>query len=82
MTDVKLWLLHSNTWNHLTVCQKKKWAQARLKVLSRKCFYKSYIIYMYKQDLALINLKVLICHKTQTNQTNSCDQKPSNLNIE
>ena len=24
MTDVKLLLLYSNTWNHLTVCQKKK----------------------------------------------------------
>ena len=21
MTDVKLWLLYSNTWNHLTVCK-------------------------------------------------------------
>ena len=21
MTDVKLWLLHGNTWNHLTVCK-------------------------------------------------------------
>ena len=21
MTDVKSWLLHSNTWNHLTVCK-------------------------------------------------------------
>ena len=23
MTDVKLWLLYSNTWNHLTVCKKE-----------------------------------------------------------
>ena len=23
MTDVKLWLLYNNTWNHLTVCKKK-----------------------------------------------------------
>ena len=22
MTDVKLWLLYSNTWNHLNVCKK------------------------------------------------------------
>ena len=21
ITDVKLWLLYSNTWNHLTVCK-------------------------------------------------------------
>ena len=24
MTGVKLWLLLSNTWNHLTVCKKKE----------------------------------------------------------
>ena len=23
MTDVRLWLLYNNTWNHLTVCKKK-----------------------------------------------------------
>ena len=23
MTDVKLWLLYRNTWNHLTVCKKE-----------------------------------------------------------
>ena len=27
-----------------------------------------YLIYMYKEDLALNNQKWLICHKTQTNQ--------------
>ena len=32
---------------------------------------KSYLIYMYEQDLALYNLQRLICHKNQTkpNQT-------------
>ena len=45
MTDVKLSLLHSNTWNHLTMC--KKWAQACLKMLSTKCVYKSYIFNIY-----------------------------------
>ena len=35
MTDVKLLLLHSNTWNHLTV--EKKIAQACLEMLSTKC---------------------------------------------
>ena len=28
-----------------------------------------YLIYMYKQDLALNNLQWLICHETQPNQT-------------
>ena len=27
-----------------------------------------YLVYMYKLDLTLNNLKWLICHKTQTNQ--------------
>ena len=30
--------------------------------------YKSYLIYMYKEDLALNNLQGLICHKTNQNQ--------------
>ena len=28
-----------------------------------------YLIYKYKEDLALNNLQWLICHKTQLNQT-------------
>ena len=40
MTDVKFLLLYRNTWNHLTVCKNP---QARLKMLSTKCVYKSYI---------------------------------------
>ena len=56
MTDVKLWLLSSNTWNHLTVC--KKWAQARLKILSTKMYLQIiYLVYIcvYKQYLAWNN---------------------------
>ena len=30
-----------------------------------------YLIYMYKEDLALNNLQRLICHKTQTKLTDS-----------
>ena len=41
--------------------QKKKWAQARIKILI------IYLINMYKEDLALNNLQWLICHKNQTN---------------
>ena len=47
-------MLGRNTWNHLTVY--KKWAQAHLKMLSTKSIYK-YLIYMYKEDLALNNLQ-------------------------
>ena len=40
-------------------------------MLSPKYIYKShiYLIYMYKQDMALNNLQMLIFHKTQPNQT-------------
>ena len=48
----------------------QKRALAHLRTLSIKYVYKSYIylIYMYKEDLALNNLQWLICHKTQPNQ--------------
>ena len=39
-------------------------------MLSTKCVYKSYFIYMYKQDLALNNLQWLIRHTTKPNQLN------------
>ena len=43
-------------------------AQTRIRQLSTKCVNKSYVylIYMYKQDLALNNS---LCHKTQLNQS-------------
>ena len=67
MVDVKLSLLYSNTWNHLTVCQKK--AQVRFRMLFTKYVYKSYmyLIYMYKKYLELNNLQWLVCHKTKPN---------------
>ena len=38
-------------------------------MLTYKLFiYKSYMLDMYKEDLALNNLQWLICHKTQPNQ--------------
>ena len=41
MTNVRLLGFHKSTWNHLGVC--KKWAQARLRMLSTKWVYKLYI---------------------------------------
>ena len=41
MTDVKLWLLYSNTWNQINCVQKRP--QARLRMLSIKCVHKSYL---------------------------------------
>ena len=53
-------------------------------VTNKLFIYKSYVfyIYMYKQDLALNNQQVLICHKTQQtykqlfmSTSNKCDWK-------
>ena len=38
------------------------------KVIYKMCSQIIYLIYMYKEDLALNNLQWLICHKTQPNQ--------------
>ena len=46
MTGVKLWLLHSNIWNHLPLCKRKKRSRLGLKMLSIKFAYKSYIQYI------------------------------------
>ena len=49
----------------------KKWAQARLKTLSTKCVYKSYIlVYMYQEDMALNIQQWWIFHKTKPNKSN------------
>ena len=50
MTDDKLWLLYSNTWNPLTMC-KGYWAQVDFKnVINKMCLRIIYIfLYMYKQ---------------------------------
>ena len=58
-------MLDRNIWNHLTQWQKK--AQTHLKMFSTKCVYKSciYLIYMYKEDSTLDNLRWLIRQKTQ-----------------
>ena len=36
-------------------------------IINKMCWQNMYLIYMYKQDLALNNLQQLICHKTQPN---------------
>ena len=79
MTDVELLLLHSHTWNYLTMSKKKKKKRKKEKKKSSG-FFKSvinkmflqmniFIIYMYEQNLTLNNLRGLICYKIQlTNQ--------------
>ena len=49
--------------------RKKKFSHAGLKMLSTKYFTNhAYLIYMYKQDLVLNNLKWWICHKNKPNR--------------
>ena len=54
MTNVELLLLHSNTQNCLTV---KKISSGSFKnVMNKMCLQVIYLIYIYKEDLALNNL--------------------------
>ena len=48
MTDAKLWLLSSYTWNYFIV---QKGAKTHLRMLSTKCVNKLfiYLIYMYRE---------------------------------
>ena len=64
MTNVKLWLLYRNTWNHLTVGQKVSSGSFK-NVINKMYLWILCWIYMYKEDLALNNLQRLICHKTK-----------------
>ena len=75
MTDDKL--LHSNTWNHLTVCKRNE-LRFVLKCYQQNVFTNHiYLIYMYEEDLALNNLQWLICYKTKSNQNKSYMYKES-----
>ena len=38
-------------------------------VIYKMCLEIIYLIYIYKKDLAINNLQLLICHKTKPNQT-------------
>ena len=56
MTDVKLLVLLSNTWNHLTVCKKEAWARSQ-NVIQKMFLQIIYIWLRYKQNLALNKLQ-------------------------
>ena len=62
---IELLMIYWNTWNYLTV-YKEKWAQAFKNVINKMCLQILYLIYRYKEGLALNNLQWLICHKTQS----------------
>ena len=46
MTDVKLLLLHSNTWNYLTMYKKKISSGSFKKVINKMCLQIIYIQYI------------------------------------
>ena len=62
MTDVKLLLVHRNTWNHLTVCKQMSSGSFE-NIINKMCLQIIYLAYMYKEDLALNIPQGLICHQ-------------------
>ena len=56
-----------NTWNYLTVPPQISLGSFK-NVINKLFTNHIYLIYMYKEYLALNNLQWLICHKTQPNQ--------------
>ena len=56
MTDIKLWLLYSNSWNHLTVY--KKTSGSFKNVINKMCLQIIYINCIYiKKNLVLNNIR-------------------------
>ena len=53
----------------ISLCAKKSSGSFK-NVINKMCLQiiRIYLIYMYKEDLALNSLKWLICHKTQPNK--------------
>ena len=62
MTDVKLLLLHRNTWNHVNA------GRNELGFTFKDVIHKMCLQIMFKEDLALNNRQWLICHKIQLKQ--------------
>ena len=60
-------MIHSNTWNNLTVCKRISFSSFKnicQNVLTNHIYI---YIYIYREYLALNNLEWLICHKTKPN---------------
>ena len=55
ITHVKLLLLRSDTYNHLTVCKQMSFCSFKNNIYKMYLLI-IYLIYLYKQDLALNNL--------------------------
>ena len=62
-------LLCSNSLLLLFNCVQKNGLGSFKNVIYKMCFQIIYLIYMYKEDLALINLQGFICLKSQLHQT-------------
>ena len=79
MIDVKLCLLYSNTWNHLTVYKQNELRLVKniidkfyLQIIYIFfCFFRSVCVCVCvcKPDLTLNNQQRLVCHKTKPNLT-------------
>ena len=56
MTDVKFLLLHSNTWNHLTVC--KQMTDVKLLLLQSNTWKH---LFVYKKKMCSDSFKNIFC---------------------
>ena len=72
MTDVKLLVLLSNTWNNLTVCKQMNSGLFKMLPTIYSFTTHTYLIYKFKPDLALNNLQRLICHKKKQPTNADC----------
>ena len=57
----------------IKLCEKKKLSSGASKnVIYKMCLEIIYLIHMYEKDLALNNLRGMICNKTKPNQNSFC----------
>ena len=60
---IKLLVIHSNTWNHLTVCKRMSHPGSFKNIIDKMCLQIIHLICMFKEDLALNNIPGLICYQ-------------------
>ena len=76
-----LFVLDRNTWNYLTVRKQMISGSYKSNVTDSFTNHIKHM-YMYKEDLALNNLQVLICRKIEPNLLKSFTNKISNINAD
>ena len=73
---IELLVIHSNTWNHLTVSKKMSFGSFK-NVINKMYLQIIYLIYIYEKNLPLNNLQWFICCKSKPKQTRKTNRKIS-----